>query len=207
MKKILAIAAIMMMGFAATTTTATAQVHFQINIGQQPMWGPTGYDYAQYYYFPDHNFYYDVMTGQYIIYRRDRWVRISQIPAGYGFNPYRAYKVVVNQHNPYAYNNYHVRTYSGYKGQWNRQSMIRDSRDHRYYANNSHPRHNEWNQRQATNVTHNGKSPATRNDRRNTNTRTATNASNSRVETSRNATNNHTSRATNVKTTGGRSSR
>lgn len=146
MKKIIAIAALFLMGITFAPK-AQAQINIQINIGNQPAWGPTGYDYAQFYYFPDYNFYYDVMTGQYIIYRRNAWVYTTVIPAAYGFNPYRAYKVVINQNRPYAYNASHIRSYGRYKGQWARQQMIRDSRDYKYFASKSHPRHNEWNQR------------------------------------------------------------
>lgn len=143
MKKWISIIAVMCISIMSIPK-AHSQINIQINIGSQPAWGPTGYDYAHYYYFPDYNFYYDVMTAQYIIYRRNSWVYTSAIPASYGFNPYRAYKVVVNQQNPYAYNATHIRNYARYKGQWARQPLIRDSRDSRYYASAGHPRHNEW---------------------------------------------------------------
>ncbi len=35
-----------------------AQVSVQINIGDQPEWGPTGYDHVDYYYLPDYDIYY-----------------------------------------------------------------------------------------------------------------------------------------------------
>lgn len=39
---------------------AKAQVSLNINIGSQPVWGPTGYDHVDYYYFPDIDAYYYV---------------------------------------------------------------------------------------------------------------------------------------------------
>ena len=41
---------------------AEAQVRININIDMQPAWGPSGYDYAEYYYIPEINIYYDVLS-------------------------------------------------------------------------------------------------------------------------------------------------
>ena len=47
MKRILLLLALITgSGIIATN----AQVHVDINIGTQPVWGPVGYDYAEYYY-------------------------------------------------------------------------------------------------------------------------------------------------------------
>lgn len=145
MKKLIAIAAMMFMGMAIAPK-AEARINIQINIGSQPAWGPTGYDYAQFYYFPDYNFYYDISRGQYVVLNRNAWVYTTSVPAAYRFNPYNAYKVVLNQNAPYRQNSVHVRNYAQYKGMGGRQGMIRDSRENKYYASKSHPMHNQWKQ-------------------------------------------------------------
>ena len=38
------------------------------NISVQPAWGPAGYDCANFYYFPEHNFYYDVNRALFYYY-------------------------------------------------------------------------------------------------------------------------------------------
>ncbi len=42
------------------TSMLDAQIHisFNINVDRQPVWGPTGYDYVEYYYLPDIEVYY-----------------------------------------------------------------------------------------------------------------------------------------------------
>ena len=45
-------------------TTVHAQVSVNVNIGAQPVWGPTGYDHADFYYLPDIGVYYSVVKQQ-----------------------------------------------------------------------------------------------------------------------------------------------
>ena len=122
MKKLIAIAAMIFMG-VAISPKAEAKINIQINIGSQPAWGPTGYDYAQFYYFPDYNFYYDISRGQYVVLQNRTWVYTSNVPTAYRFNPYNAYKVVLNQSAPYRQNSTHIRSYAQYKGMGGRQVM------------------------------------------------------------------------------------
>jgi len=143
MKKIFLIAG-MFFAAVAITPAAQAQVSVKVNIGSQPGWGPTGYDYASFYYFPDYNFYFDVSRGQYIIYNNRKWSYTRSVPASYRFDPYNAYKVVVNQNKPYQYNTTHKKTYAKYKGQGSKQSVIRNSREYKYYESKDHPNHNQW---------------------------------------------------------------
>src|SRR5687768_6509661 len=80
----------------------SAQVH--INIINQPLWGPAGYDYVEYYYLPDVETYYYVPQRQYIYRLNGHWVRTSSRPAllrGYDLN--RGYKVVINEPMPYRH--------------------------------------------------------------------------------------------------------
>lgn len=166
MKNMIAIVAIMMMGVAAVPQKAEAKINIQININTQPIWGPVGYDYAQFYYFPDHNFYYDVNRSQYVIRKNNKWMYTKNVPAGYRFNPYTAYKVVLNESTPFQNNSKHVRFYAQYKGKGNQQQLIRDSRDSRYYGNQEHPMYakNQTNK----NTKRNDRNENRNDDRRNT---------------------------------------
>lgn len=128
MKKIFLAAALALGLIQATTLDTQAQVSVNINIGNQPAWGPVGYDYVQFYYIPEINAYYDVMTGQYIFLQNRRWIHARVLPPRYRhFDLYRTHKVVINNHNPYMYNNQHRRDYGRYR---NDRSQIA-LRDHR----------------------------------------------------------------------------
>ena len=130
MKKII-IAAVIALGIMNfTAQDARAQVSVNVNIGSQPMWGPAGYDYVQYYYIPEYNVYYDVMSRQYIYLNGQRWIHARALPPRFGhIDMYRTYKVVVNRHNPYRYNHMHMRDYGHYRGHRN-QRMLRDYGGH-----------------------------------------------------------------------------
>lgn len=155
MKKII-VAGLIAVGALFVNKSTVAQVQVNINIGQQPLWGPVGYDYVQYYYIPELNVYYDVLNGMYIYPQRNKWIHAAMLPPHFGhFDIFRLHKVVINQMNPFRYNHQHLRKYGHYKGHYN-QMAIRDSRDHRYYANPHHPRHREYqNYRRPNNATHN----------------------------------------------------
>lgn len=143
MKKLI-IAAFIFAGLAAANT-ATAQLSININIGNQPAWGPVGYDYARYYYLPEINAYYDVNAGRFMYPDRGRWITARHLPPSYGrINLYNTYKVVVNRnYAPYRDNRMDVAKYGRYKTMHN-QVVIRDSRDRKYYESRYHPQHNEW---------------------------------------------------------------
>lgn len=142
MKKLVLFAAVLMVSLFSINN-AKAQVSLNINIGQQPVWGPTGYDHVDYYYFPDIDAYYYVPTGQYIYANGGRWVWVNSLPAQYGnFDLYRSYKVVINKPRPYLQNNIYVNQYKRYKNYGGRQAVIRDSRDTKYYVVKGHPNYN-----------------------------------------------------------------
>src|ERR1051326_3616375 len=114
------------------------------NISDQPMWGPTGYDRADYYYLPDINSYYSIPEHQYIYWDRSVWVRAASLPAGYSYyDPYNSYKVVLNEPNPYLNNESHQAKYGSFRGNRD-QPLIRNSHDHKYFANRDHPEHATW---------------------------------------------------------------
>ena len=95
---------------------ADAQVHVSINIDIQPAWGPSGYNYAEFYYIPEINVYYNVVSQIFYYNNRGRWTSSIFLPAAYSYYDfYSLYKVVLNGvHNPWKYNRRHARLYAGY---------------------------------------------------------------------------------------------
>ena len=111
---------------------ANAQVSLNINIGSQPMWGPVGYDYVNYYYLPDIDVYYDVPARRYVYLDGGVWVHRTYLPARYkNYNLYNGYKVVINNSNPWRNHTVVRNRYVSYKGRPS-QVIIRDSRDIKY---------------------------------------------------------------------------
>lgn len=107
-------------------------INISINVGRQPAWGPIGYDYAGYYYFPDIDIYYNVNLGMFHYLDRGRWVSVRYLPTRYRhYDLYGLYKVVLNVNDPWRYHNIHYRDYARYRG-YQKQVVIRDSRDMRY---------------------------------------------------------------------------
>jgi hypothetical protein len=138
----------------AGNTNAQVSVHF--NIGVQPVWGPVGYDYAEYYYIPDIDAYYNVSTQEYVYYDNYRWVTMRNLPPRYSnFDLYRAHKVVINEPSPWMHNDRYRQQYSRYRGHHD-QHAIRDSREERYWENPNHPHHNEWHGNNGNNGRGNG---------------------------------------------------
>ncbi|GEO02535.1 hypothetical protein AAE02nite_01990 [Adhaeribacter aerolatus] len=124
------------------TLPAAAQLSV-INISSQPVWGPVGYDYVEYYYLPDIDIYYHVPTQQYVYFVNRHWVYSRVLPPHlryYDF--YRGYKVVMNEPRPYQYHDRYRRDYGHYRGRMG-QPVIRDSRDARYFGNLGHPQYNQ----------------------------------------------------------------
>lgn len=157
MKKVILMLALFL---AVSHTQSNAQVKVNINIGSQPVWGPAGYDYVDYYYLPDYDMYYNVPQRQWIYAERGRWVTANVLPGRYrNVDLYRTYKVVVNDRMPYRRAGYYRSHYAGFKGRQG-QVVIRDSRDRKYYANNNGNRNNrgnddKWNDDRNRNNDHN----------------------------------------------------
>lgn len=118
---------------SASYTTSDAQhISVNINIGNQPAWGPVGYDYAEYYYMPDLNIYYNIDLSLFYYFNRGRWISARYLPYSYrNYDLYHMYKVVINDRDPWHHNSIHVRNYSRYKGVRN-QVVIMNSKDRRY---------------------------------------------------------------------------
>jgi hypothetical protein len=91
---------------------------------------------VNYYYLPDINAYYNVVTAQYIYLLNNRWHFASTLPGYYrNYNIYNSYKVVVNRKNPYQNNKYDIEHYGMYKGH-SPQPMLRDNNAYRAMRNN-----------------------------------------------------------------------
>jgi hypothetical protein len=123
---------------------AQAQISVHFNIGTQPLWGPVGYDYVQYYYIPDIDAYYDVPNRQYVYLDGGRWITRRSLPPQYRtIDLYTVHKEVINEPTPWMHHDRYRTQYIQYKGRHDQQ-IIRDSREQRYWENPRHPNHNQW---------------------------------------------------------------
>jgi hypothetical protein len=122
---------------------SNAQVSINFNIGTQPLWGPVGYDQANYYYLPDIDTYYSVPARQYVYLQNGGWVFTTALPSRYrGYNLYNGYKVVLNNtERPYLYNRTHKIKYAKFKGYRGKQPTIRYSNNPKYFVVKGHPKH------------------------------------------------------------------
>ncbi|MBL0154668.1 MAG: hypothetical protein IPP93_14750 [Chitinophagaceae bacterium] len=144
MKKIFLIAAMIAGGVFFQSAQAQLRITLRANIGSQPVWGPTGYDRADYYYMPDIDVFYNVSRRQYVYQQRGRWIFSASLPIQYrNYNLYTGYKVVVNEDRPYRNADMYRNQYSSYKNRHD-QEVIRNSHDSKYYQIKGHPEHNKW---------------------------------------------------------------
>lgn len=111
---------------------SSAQVSINVNFGAQPLWGPVGYERAEYYFLPDIDSYYHVPSRQFIYLNNSNWVFASNPPSRYSnYNLYNGYKVVLNTPKPYLNFKSHKIRYAKFKGKGG-QTSIRYSNDPRY---------------------------------------------------------------------------
>jgi hypothetical protein len=140
MKKIILVAILA----AGSAFTATAQVRVNINIGVQPVWGPVGYDYVEYYYIPDADAYYDVNRRVFVYFDGRTWIHGGYLPGRYrNIDLYHVHKVVINGRDPWMRHKQYHQQYYSYRGRRD-QVIIRDAREERYWQNPGHPRYNDW---------------------------------------------------------------
>jgi hypothetical protein len=126
------------------TGALAAQVQLNINIGSQPIWGPTGYDHVDNYYLPDIDAYYNVPTQSYYYNEEGSWRNSKTLPSKYSnYDLYTSHKVVVNEKEPWTSHANNNDKYSSFKGKHDQES-IRDSKDSKYFVNKDHPEHNNW---------------------------------------------------------------
>lgn len=153
MKKLVFAAALLLGSLSFKLSDAQLRVNVNLNIGSQPEWGPVGYDYAEYYYFPDIDTYYYVPNHQYVYFNGGQWISAPVLPGRYrNFDVYHSYKVVLNQPQPWRNDAVYRVRYAGYRGRRD-QIIIRDSHEDRYrnhwrggYGDEHHDngRHNGW---------------------------------------------------------------
>lgn len=123
-------ALIVMMALSAAFVPSQAQfrVNVNFNLNSQPEWGPHGYDYAEYYYLPDIDVYYNVPRHEFFYFDRGRWVSRNYLPSRYGnYDLYHGYKVVINERDPWRRHDYYRSRYVTYRDR-NDQGCIRDYR-------------------------------------------------------------------------------
>jgi hypothetical protein len=131
-------------------TPVALKAQITVNINTQPPWGPTGYDYVEYYYLPDIEVYYNVPLKRYYYYDGNKWTYTSNLPSRYNYNYYRSYKVVINEKEPWTKHKNHKNKYASYKNRSD-QSAIRDSKDAKYFGNKNHPQYNKQNNNSSKN--------------------------------------------------------
>jgi len=135
----------MLLGVLAFNKSSQAQVSIgvNVNIGSQPVWGPVGYDYVDYYYLPDIDVYYYVPRHQYIYLSGGRWIFTASLPVRYrSYDIYSGYKVVINEPRPYLHADVYRSRYAPYRGRRNAQVIIRNSDEPKYYVVKGHPKYN-----------------------------------------------------------------
>ncbi|HWK04217.1 MAG TPA: hypothetical protein VNS58_11330 [Puia sp.] len=142
MKK-LALCFLLAAGALAQSASAQVKVNLDINIGTQPVWGPTGYNHAEYYYLPEYDVYYDVPRRRYVYWEGGRRIFAPSLPDRYHADMYHTYKVVLNEPRPYLHHDDHIRQYASYRDHRD-QVVIRDSHEPKYWENKDHPEHSKW---------------------------------------------------------------
>jgi hypothetical protein len=149
----------------SSAVDAQLRINLGFNVDRQPIWGPVGYDHAEYYYLPDIEAYYSVPQHMYYYQERGRWIGRSSLPSRYrNFDLYNAHKEVINERTPWRNHAMYRDKYASFKGQHDQQP-IRDARDPKYYANPHHPEHNNW-VKQQKHDNGNGKGKGDRKDKR-----------------------------------------
>ena len=147
MKKILLLSGFILGSILFQEASAQLRISIRANIGSQPVWGPSGYDRAEYYYLPEIDVFYNVSRRQYVYEQRGRWGFRASLPRQYrNYDLYSGYKVVVNDNRPYRNAGMYRTKYATYKNNHNQES-IRNSKDSRYFKIKGHPEHNNWQNR------------------------------------------------------------
>lgn len=138
------------LGMLAFTHSAQAQISFSVNIGDQPSWGPTGYDHVEYYYIPDIQAYYYVPSHEFVYLNRGHWCFSHELPPRYyDFDLYHSRKIVMNEPQPYLHFDEHRTQYDHFRGGPQGQEFIRDNHDDRYrwHYHDQHEADEEWRHR------------------------------------------------------------
>lgn len=145
MKRVMILTTLLVSIFYTDNIMAQLHVNFDVNIGKQPVWGPVGYEHAEYYYLPEIEAYYCIPKRKFVFQDGGDWRFASVLPERYGnYDMNRAYKVVINDPRPYFSHAYYREKYSRYREHHDPQPIIRESDDPRYYQIKEHPKHDQW---------------------------------------------------------------
>ncbi len=124
--------------------SAQVKVNLSVNIGSQPVWGPPGYDHAEFYYLPEYDVYYDVPHRRYIYWEGNKRISAAALPPRFhNVDLYKTYKVVLNEPKPYLHHSDHLKQYAQYRDRHD-QPVIRDSHEEKYWQIKDHPEHSKW---------------------------------------------------------------
>jgi hypothetical protein len=121
-----------------------AQVKTKDNIESQPMWGPVGYAYVDYYYLPDIETYYYIKKHKFVYFEDGFWISRYALPEKYnGYDVYNGRVIVINEPRPYLRHKDHWAKYP-WTNEGKNQQIIRDSQEIKYMINKNHPGHSKW---------------------------------------------------------------
>lgn len=128
---------------------AQVRVNVNVNIASQPLWGPVGYDYVDYYYLPDIECYYYVPKKEFVYLSGNRWIFSTSLPTRYrNYDLNTGYKVVVNEPRAYLHFKQDRARYSSFRNN-HTQVIIRNSNEPKYFVVKGHPKykapHNKYN--------------------------------------------------------------
>ncbi|HEU4555595.1 MAG TPA: hypothetical protein VFS25_22305 [Chitinophaga sp.] len=144
MKRFILAALLLTGSIASQNANAQVRVNVNFNIGSQPEWGPAGYDYAEYYYLPDIEAYYNVPARRFIYAEGGRWITAASLPVRYrGFDLYHSYKVVINAPKPYLHHNVYRTRYAGYRGRPGQMIIRNNHYNNHGYAHDNHGNHHD----------------------------------------------------------------
>lgn len=140
MKKILFLT-LLTSSLACTRIFASTRV--VSNIAQQPIWGPVGYDHADFYFLPEIDCYYDIAAHQFVYEKNGSWVYSTSVPPqAKSIDLFRTYKVVMRGQHPWFQHVPNRIRYVSYRTN-HTQPVIRDCHQQRYWVIADHPEHNK----------------------------------------------------------------
>ena len=137
MKRLLIILGIGLTIGMMNVNTVEAQIvnmNVYVNIDMQPAWGPAGYNYAAFYYFPALNIYYDINNAIFYYLYRQNWIATYFLPARYQrYDLYTLYKVVINDYpQPWQHFRIHRTMYAPYRNVRTQTPIRYMTNDYRY---------------------------------------------------------------------------
>ena len=142
MKKLILLFALLTSGLFTETTFS--QTDTRNNIESQPMWGPVGYNYVEYYYLIDIESYYSIKKHKFIVFEDGYWISQYSLPERFlDFDVYSARVVVINEPRPYLRHKEHWSIYP-WTSEGKNLQVIRDSEEVKYMISKNHPKHAKW---------------------------------------------------------------